>query len=108
MAFDGYEKTSGGISWLVFGLLGFWSWKLTTRPGCALQIVVLLADERILNWCRQARIEAERNNGVARRLRFLDLWAKGREFEREFSREGKRKDHLFGLKTSQGEIVPFM
>ncbi len=75
----------------------------------AFQIVLSLADERLLNW----RVEVEKafagGEMTDRRLRFLDLgWNGKRELRQEIGREGARKEKLFGITIQRGEIVPFI
>jgi hypothetical protein len=75
----------------------------------AFQIVLSLADERLLNW----RVEVEKASAGSewseRRLRFLDLgWSGKRELWKEIGREGARKEKLFGITIQRGEIVPFI
>jgi hypothetical protein len=74
----------------------------------ALEIVLSLADERLLHW----RVELEdacANKDLAKeRLRFLSLRSNRRDLRNELSRDSDRKEQLFGEKIPQGEIVPFM
>ena len=76
---------------------------------CALQIVLSLADERLLNW----RVELEQacagSQTSQMRVRFLGLiWSRQGDLRKEIGRERARKDRLFGIKIRPGEIFPFM
>jgi hypothetical protein len=75
----------------------------------ALQIILLVADERFLNW----RVEIEKSGAcrtrVEERLRFLDLgWDEKRKLQKEINREGERRKQLFGKEIQPDEIFPFM
>lgn len=75
----------------------------------ALQLVLTLADERLLNWRANVEEECSDQDRTRERLRFLDLgWASGRELRKELSRSDKRKKTLFGIDIPTGEIFPFM
>lgn len=75
----------------------------------ALQIVLLVADERLLNWRAEIEKAGECGSRVQERLRFLDLgWDEKRKLETEINREGERTKELFGKKIQPDEIFPFI
>lgn len=75
----------------------------------ALQIVLLVADERFLNWRAEIEKAGECGSRVQERLRFLDLgWDEKRKLETEINREGERTKELFGKKIQPDEIFPFI
>jgi hypothetical protein len=76
---------------------------------CALQLVMLHADERLLNWCEELERDCGDNPIGQERLRFLGLgWRTRRDLRKEIDRDNERRERLFGLKIQPGEIVPFM
>lgn len=75
----------------------------------ALQIVLSLADERLLNWRAEIEKACECGTRVEKRLRFLDLgWDWKRKLRKEIDRESERAKQLFGREIQPGEIAPFM
>jgi hypothetical protein len=74
----------------------------------ALQILLTLADERMLNWSDRIEKECAGRETVERRLRFLGLRWSRRDPRQEIGRERERKERLFGIKIQRGQIVPFM
>ena len=75
----------------------------------ALQNVLMLADERLLNWRAEIEEASECGSRAEERLRFLDLgWDRERKLKEEIDRKGERTKQLFGKEIQPGEIVPFM
>jgi hypothetical protein len=75
----------------------------------ALQIVLSLADQRLLNWRGEIEKAFAGSARTDRRLRFMELgWSGKWGLPQEIDREKARKDRLFGIKIQPGEIVPFM
>lgn len=75
----------------------------------AFQIVLLVADERLLNWRAEIERASKYGSRVQERLHFLELgWDEKRKLEKEINREGERTKELFGKKIQPDEIFPFM
>jgi hypothetical protein len=75
----------------------------------SLDIVLSLADERLLNWGAEIEKACECGKRAKERLRFLDMgWHGKRGLRKEIDRERERKEQLFGIGIQPGEIVPFM
>jgi hypothetical protein len=75
----------------------------------ALQIVLLVADERLLCWRAEIEKAGECGSRVQERLRFLDLgWDEKRKLGTEINRKGERTKELFAKKIQPDEIFPFM
>jgi hypothetical protein len=87
----------------------FLSSESSDAAWAALQLVLVLADERLLNWRTEVEEACSDQERARARLRFLDLgWAGDRELRKEISRSDQRKKTLFGFDIPTGEIFPFM
>jgi hypothetical protein len=74
----------------------------------ALQIVMSLADERLLTWRAELEKSCEASERMQKRIRYLVMgWGGRRGLRGEIDRERERQNQLFGRRIRPGEIFPF-
>jgi hypothetical protein len=74
------------------------------RSWGAFQMVLSCADSRFFLWRRH--YESPQNEETDRRLRFLE--AQPEKLKERLDRKKTRKDTLFGIRVSKGEVAPFL
>jgi hypothetical protein len=74
----------------------------------ALQIMLLIADERFLVWRREVEKDAVDQERATSRVRYLELkWSSDGDAEKSISRERDRKDKFLGISIQWAHAFPF-